>query len=42
MTSVIRGGDSTDKLRELDSDKEGRGIRNPKNFADVIKYGPLR
>ena len=28
---------STDRLREWDSDK-GRGVENPKNFADVI-YG---
>ena len=50
MTSVLRGegggvtpkaDDSTDKLRECDSDKGGEGVRKSENFADVICTCPI-
>ena len=43
MTSALRGGggtpkadESTDKLREFDSEKGGGGQKISENFADVI------
>ena len=44
MTSALRGreggwskrDDSTDRLREWDSDKEGEGVQKSENFADVL------
>ena len=50
MTSALRGreggwskrDDSTDRLRDWDSDKGGEGVQKSENFADVIfKYRPL-
>ena len=49
MTSALRGreggwskrDDSTDRLREWDSDKGG-GVQKSKNFANVILVSPLR
>ena len=45
MMSALGGGppkadDSTDKLRECDSDKGG-GVKKSENFADVICTWPL-
>ena len=47
MTSALRGGNgltrrdnTTDRLREWDSDKEG-GVQKSQNFADVICERPL-
>ena len=49
MTSALRGregcwpkhDDSTDRLREWDSDKEGRGSKSVKNLHDFL-YGWFR
>ena len=48
MTSALRGreggwskrDDSTDRLREWDSDKGGRGSKNPKILRTSFKYRP--
>ena len=49
MTYALRGregswskrDDSTDRLREWDSDKGGRGSKNPKILLASFKYRPL-
>ena len=49
MTSALRGreggwskrDDSTDRLREWDSDKGGRGSKNPKILRTSFKYRPI-
>ena len=49
MTSALRGreggwskhDDSTDRLREWDSDKGGEGVQKSENFADVLYVWPL-
>ena len=48
MTSALRGreggwskhDDSIDRLREWDSDKGGRGSKNPKILRTSFKYHP--
>ena len=35
-----KANDSTDRLRQRDSDKE-EGVHNPEYFADLIQVGPL-
>ena len=50
MTSTLRGRErgwqksdnSTDRLREWDSDKGGRGFKNPNIMRTSFKYGPLQ
>ena len=49
MTSALRGreggwskcDDSTDRLREWDSDKGGGGPKNPKSLRTSFNYRPL-
>ena len=44
MTSALGGrkrDNSTDKLREWDTDREELGVQKSKNVADVIFEGPL-
>ena len=33
---LVKTNDSTDRLREWDSDKGGEGVQKSENFADVI------